>query len=396
MTWVNYKEIKARVKMEQVLEHYGVLGELREKGDSLVGRCPIHKGSNANQFHVSRTKNNFMCFGDCHEGGNVIDFVVMMEGGDKQSGDDVRQAAKRLQDWFGLAFERPHGGRRHTAAAVSASAVATASATTTAVAEGVPAASQPTLPLAGTMAGTPPVREAAPAPVSSEAHAEGGPSAPTAETAPEPSSSLYMKANPPLKFALKSLDPEHAYLAGRGLPQDTLAAFGVGYCTGKGIMAGRIAIPIHNELGELVAYAGRWPGEPPEGEGKYKLPAGFHKSLVVYNLHRAKEHAKDAGLVIVEGFFDAMRLHAAGFPQVVALMGSSMSEAQEELIVTAVGPEGKVALMFDEDEAGWKGREEALYRLSSQVYVRVIGLGEEGRQPDGLGEEDLKRRIIGI
>jgi DNA primase len=62
MTWVNYKEIKTRVRMEQVLEHYGVLGELREKGDTLVGRCPIHKGSNANQFHVSRTKNNFLTF----------------------------------------------------------------------------------------------------------------------------------------------------------------------------------------------------------------------------------------------------------------------------------------------------------------------------------------------
>jgi len=205
-----------------------------------------------------------------------------------------------------------------------------------------------------------------------------------------------MKPNPPLKFALKSLDPEHPYLISRGLPQDTLVEFGVGYFTGKGIMAGRIAIPIHNEHGELVAYAGRWPGEVPEGEGKYKLPTGFHKSLVVYNLHRAKEHAKDAGLVIVEGFFDAMRLHAAGYQNVVALMGSSMSEAQEELIVTAVGPDGKVTLMFDEDDAGWKGREEALSRLSSRVYVKVIGLGEEGRQPDSLSEQELKRAILGL
>ncbi len=395
MTWVNYKEIKTRVKMEQVLEHYGVLGELHEKGDSLVGRCPIHHGSNANQFHVSRTKNNFMCFGDCHEGGNVIDFVVMMEGGDKTSGDDVRSAAMRLQDWFGLTFERPQGGRRQSAVPVSAAAVATTSATTTAAPE-APASPQPTLPLAGSKAGTTPAREPDTAAQPGEIRAEPEVSAPTAGTAPESSSSLCMKPNPPLKFALKSLDREHPYLAGRGLPQDTLAEFGVGYCTGKGIMAGRIAIPIHNEEGELVAYAGRWPGEPPEGEGKYKLPTGFHKSLVVYNLHRAKEHAKDAGLIIVEGFFDAMRLHAAGFSHVVALMGSSMSEAQEELIVETVGPEGKVTLMFDEDEAGWKGREEALSRLSSRVYVRVIGLGEEGRQPDTMGKEDVTRVMRGI
>ena len=103
-------------------------------------------------------------------------------------------------------------------------------------------------------------------------------------------------------------------------------------------MAGRIAIPIHNEQGELVAYAGRWPGEPPDGEGKYKLPAGFHKSLVVYNLHRAKDHAKEQGLIVVEGFFDCMRLHQAGIPNVVALMGSSLSEEQEALLVAAVGP----------------------------------------------------------
>jgi hypothetical protein len=49
--------------------------------------------------------------------------------------------------------------------------------------------------------------------------------------------------------------------------------------------------------------------------------------------------------------------------------------------------------MFDEDEAGWKGREEALSRLSSRVYVKVIGLGAEGRQPDGLSAEELTRHI---
>ncbi|MDQ3831048.1 MAG: CHC2 zinc finger domain-containing protein [Candidatus Tectomicrobia bacterium] len=392
MAWVNYKEIKTCVKMGQVLERYGVLGELREKGDSLVGRCPIHQGSNANQFHVSRTKNNFMCFGDCHEGGNVIDFVVMMEGGSKENGNDVRKAAMRLQDWFGLAFERPQGGRR-SPEAVSASAVGTASATTTAMAEVAPAAAQATLPLVKPATTSAPAAALEPTPVTVDTPVEQTPppaSTPAPEATPETA-----KVNPPLKFALKSLDPEHPYLAGRGLPTDTLAAFGVGYCTGKGIMAGRIAIPIHNEHGELVAYAGRWPGIPPEGEGKYKLPAGFHKSLVVYNLHRAQEHAKGEGLIVVEGFFDAMRLHAAGFPSVVALMGSAMSEAQEELLVHAIGLGGKIALMFDEDEAGWKGREDALSRLSSRVYVRVIGLGEEGTQPDSLSEEGLKRRILG-
>ena len=52
-------------------------------------------------------------------------------------------------------------------------------------------------------------------------------------------------------------------------------------------MAGRICIPIHNAKGELVAYAGRWPGEDvPDGQERYKLPPKFHKSRVLFNLHR--------------------------------------------------------------------------------------------------------------
>ena len=50
-------------------------------------------------------------------------------------------------------------------------------------------------------------------------------------------------------------------------------------------MAGRVCIPIHNTAGELVAYAGRWPGEPPEGVERYLLPKKFEKSRVLFNLN---------------------------------------------------------------------------------------------------------------
>ena len=89
--------------------------------------------------------------------------------------------------------------------------------------------------------------------------------------------------NPPLRFALK-LDPTHPYLTER-VSKETIETFGLGLCS-KGSMAGRIAIPIHNEHGDLVAYAGRWPGDDgwPEGEDKYKLPPGFQKHRVLFNL----------------------------------------------------------------------------------------------------------------
>ena len=93
-------------------------------------------------------------------------------------------------------------------------------------------------------------------------------------------------------------------------------------------MLGRICVPIHNATGELVAYAGRWPGDPPEGTERWLLPPGFHKALELWNLHRVK-HCKH--LVVVEGFFDAIRLHSLRVPA-VALMGSSISEEQVALL----------------------------------------------------------------
>ena len=141
-----------------------------------------------------------------------------------------------------------------------------------------------------------------------------------------------MKANKPLGFALK-VDPEHPYLAERGISRDLVERFGLGFCE-KGIMAGRICIPIANIEGQTVAYAGRWVGKPedlPEGKGKYELPAGFHKELELFNLHRVM---RCRHLVVVEGYFGAIRLHGLRIPA-VALMGSSISIHQLELLAHA-------------------------------------------------------------
>jgi hypothetical protein len=99
-------------------------------------------------------------------------------------------------------------------------------------------------------------------------------------------------------------------LASGGITSETAEHFGVGFFSGKGSMSGRVVIPIHNERGDLVAYAGR---AIDGAEPRYKLPAGFHKSLELYNLHRAITTGQ-RGVILVEGFFDAMKLHQARFP----------------------------------------------------------------------------------
>ena len=174
--------------------------------------------------------------------------------------------------------------------------------------------------------------------------------------------------NKPLGFQLQGIDHRHAYLAGRGIDPETAEYFGVGFFSGKGSMHGRIVIPIENERGELVAYAGR---SIDGSEPKYKLPAGFKKSQVLYNLARAVEET-DGRVVLVEGFFDCMKVTQAGHA-CVALMGCSMSEEQEEQLAAHFR---QVIVMLDGDEAGRRAAGEIADRLVRKVWVRVVDVGD--------------------
>jgi len=92
------------------------------------------------------------------------------------------------------------------------------------------------------------------------------------------------EGNPRLGFSL-DVDRRHPYLARRGIDGATASHFGVGYFSGRGLMRGRIAIPIHDDQGRLVAYCGR---TVEGGDPRYRFPAGFQKSQVLFNYHRAR------------------------------------------------------------------------------------------------------------
>jgi len=318
--WVDFRKIKERVSMEDILGHYGLLKGLKRKENELVGFCPIHDGKRQKKgcFCANTAKNMWHCF-SCGAGGNVLDFVIAMEN------VNIRQAGLLIQKWFGIVSEEK-----------------------------------------GQLA-------------KEEKKVEKG----KKEAKDEEEI-----VNPALTFELKALDTKHPYLKERGLRKETIKEFGLGYCK-RGLMKGRIVIPIHNEKGELIAYAGRYPGDPPENEPKYKFPPKFKKSLAVFNLNGVKDVAKDKRLILVEGFFDVFKLWQAGFKNVVALMGTSMSDEQEKLIVEVIGENGKVVLMFDGDEAGAKATAEAVERLIDKVYLKVIRL-EMGLQPDKLAGKKIE------
>lgn len=194
-------------------------------------------------------------------------------------------------------------------------------------------------------------------------------------------------ANPVLTFRLK-LDPDHGYLRERGLSPETIARFGLGYCS-RGLMKGRIAIPIENERG-LVGYAGRWPGESgwPEGEDKYSVPPNFRKSLELYNLCRVPEEARY--VVLVEGYWSVFWLsQELGLENVVAAMGSSLSEEQQAMLWQRFRG---VQIFFDGDEVGKRAGLELALALVRRMWVRVIDC-PEGLQPDRLSLPELKATL---
>jgi len=324
--WVSFDQIKKFPGvMTKVLDFYGLLDDMKDRGAQLYGICPIHKGTNRSEFSVNREKSIFQCF-SCKAKGDVISFVEAMENVER------REAALKIASWLDIVPEDKKLVR-------------------------------------------------------GKEKIKGNRSDESKEAKKE-------IINPPLKFHLQNLDTNHPYLNKRIL-SETISHFGLGLCK-TGIMKDRIVIPIHNEKGELIAYAGRWPGDPPENESKYKLPPKFQKSHMVFNLHRAKEFIYENGLILVEGYFSVFKLFQAGFPNAVALMGSQLSQYQEELILKTIGANGKIILLFDNDEAGIDCQKDVLQRLGKQCFVRVVELPEGIKQLDPMKDHEIKDLLSSV
>jgi DNA primase len=193
---------------------------------------------------------------------------------------------------------------------------------------------------------------------------------------------------PKLPFTLH-LRGGHAYLDQRGIDRRAATLFEIGYVADRGFLRGRIVFPIHDQQGNLVAYAGR---SLDNSEPRYLFPPGFHKSWVVYNLHRALGAAPmQAGRgIVVEGFFDCLKVHQAGYANVVALMGASLSEVQAQLLKEHFRD---LVLMLDGDEAGQRASRVIVTRLRETLTLHIAQV-PEGRQPDQLSPTEIQR-ILG-
>jgi DNA primase len=214
---------------------------------------------------------------------------------------------------------------------------------------------------------------------------------------------LPVVVNAPLDFELKGLNREHPYLFNRGFSKETIEHFGLGFCS-RGYLKDRMAIPLHDQEGNLVGYAGRVVDDSTisEDNPRYRLPGErqregkifeFRKTLFLYNGSRIKAPVDD--LIVVEGFTSVWWLNQNGMPHVVGTMGADCSEPQAELIVSLVKPNGHVWLMPDgnqtgnRNEAGKRCAQSLLMQVSPHRFTRWVKLSND-TQPTDLSAEQLK------
>ncbi len=164
------------------------------------------------------------------------------------------------------------------------------------------------------------------------------------------------------------LEPHEEY-ARRGLSDRTRLELGFGYLppSHKAKLAGRHVFQIKDQAGRVVSHIGRAVDQrQAESEGKWRVYGGFSKSCFLYGHHLLDEAEVKAavskhGLILVEGCFDAAKLHEAGIPS-VATFGANLSQAQARKLVdrhqTLNLP--RVVIWFDRDAAGFEATERAV------------------------------------
>lgn len=147
---------------------------------------------------------------------------------------------------------------------------------------------------------------------------------------------------------------------------------------------GRLMIPIRNEFGNVVGFGGR--AMRKEDKPLYVNTAdgiAYRKGNVLFGLWEAREVIKRTRRVIlVEGYFDAMKLIERGYPA-VAICGTSLTQAQAEKIARIAD---SVLLMFDSDKAGQAATARAGEMLAPTMKSVYVASLPEGKDPDELSE----------
>jgi len=207
-----------------------------------------------------------------------------------------------------------------------------------------------------------------------------------------------------------------SYFKERGFRDNTIEAFGLGYCPDKkdsfteaalkkqykieyletlglsktkynhhyDFFRGRVIFPIHNISGKVIAFAGRTLKQESK-TAKYinsqESPL-YHKSKILYALHLARRPIMDEDeCLIVEGYTDVISMHQAGITNVVASSGTALTIEQIRLIARYTK---NITILFDGDEAGLQAAFRGIDMILEQDMNVKIVLLEKEEDPDSM------------
>ena len=157
-----------------------------------------------------------------------------------------------------------------------------------------------------------------------------------------------------LYLELQSSIPAQEYLKSRGINKDSADTFRLGYSNNMNM----VVTPVHSPDGIPIGIVGR------SIEGKsFKNSTNLPKSKTLFNIHRAKKIGNH--VIVVESNFDAIRIHQAGFPNVVATLGGFLSPEQHHLLNRYFN---HITIMTDADKAG----RELGYSIASKLRNKDI------------------------
>ena len=325
-----------------IVQIVGEYVNLKRQGTDFRGPCPFHQGTHRN-FSVSPKKRMYYCF-VCHEGGDVFHFLQ------KRLGVEWPAAVKMVGEKSGIEVREVDTRR-----------------------EG-PDPREPLWEVNATAAGyfqkilwDDPL----------------GAQARDYLTQRDISREVADQFN--IGFAPREIGLLRNYMGTLGFDETRMAAAGLLIQGEDGSeprprFRGRLMFPILDSMGRNIGFGGRILGQ---GEPKYlnspESPV-FSKGKTLYGLNWAKNDIRrEDQVLVVEGYFDVVRLMAAGATTVVAAMGTALTDAQAAALRKLTK---NVFLLYDSDKAGLQATFRSGDELLRQgVAVRVVTL-PEGDDPD--------------
>ncbi|MDR2422683.1 MAG: DNA primase [Deltaproteobacteria bacterium] len=341
-------EVRRAVDLVGLIRQYV---DLKRVGDSYRGLCPFHVEKSPS-FYVTPEKGVFHCFG-CGAGGTAFHFLMMMNN------MTFPEALEDLARRYGVSLPSPKG-RANQSAEVG----------------------KPELYRA--------MRRAADFFQDALWAASGRPAM---DYLKGRGLSVELVRSYRLGLSLDRWDELLKFLKKEGFGEKALTEAGLIRARRGDPAAGhydvfrnRLMTAIFDPEGREVAFAGRvLPGETDPEAAKYiNSPSTpiYKKGRLLYGFHQARSHMRAAGMAfLVEGYFDLLALAQVKVQNVVAAMGTSLTQEQINLLR---GQVGEVYLLFDGDEAGLKAASRALPALLNVELEGKVVILPKGEDPDSF------------